>query len=75
MRAIFRKNNYLQAIGERHAKITDHKWNEMDGNAIVDLHLTLVHGVLVNIYVSIMLILKITNKINNNYVFKSSNYF
>ena len=46
MQSILRKNNCLEAIGERTAEITDDKWNEMDGNAIVDLHLTLADGVL-----------------------------
>ena len=46
MRAILRKNNCLKAIGERHAEITDDKWNEIDGNVIADLHLTLAEWVL-----------------------------
>ena len=47
MRAILRKNNSLTAIGERPTEITDDdKWNAMDGNAIGDLHLSLVDGVL-----------------------------
>ncbi|KAH9687241.1 Integrase catalytic domain-containing protein [Citrus sinensis] len=46
MRAILRKNNCLEAIGERHAEITDDKWNEIDGNAIANLHLALADGVL-----------------------------
>ena len=46
MRAILRKNNCLEAIGERHAEITDDKWNEIDGSAIANLHLALADGVL-----------------------------
>ncbi|KAH9670424.1 hypothetical protein KPL70_016984 [Citrus sinensis] len=43
---VLRKNNCLAAIGERPMEITDDKWNEVDGNAISDLHLALVDGVL-----------------------------
>ena len=44
---ILRKNNYLAAIRERLTKITnDDKWNEMNGNAIADLHLALIDRVL-----------------------------
>ncbi|KAH9715183.1 hypothetical protein KPL71_020951 [Citrus sinensis] len=46
MKAILRKNNCLAAIGERPMEITDDKWNEVDGNAISDLHLALADGVL-----------------------------
>ena len=46
IRAILRKNNCLEAIGERPAKITDDKWIEMDDNTIVDLHPALIDGVL-----------------------------
>ncbi|KAH9745518.1 hypothetical protein KPL70_004102 [Citrus sinensis] len=46
MKAVLRKNNCLAAIGERLMEITDDKWNEIDGNAISDLHLTLADGVL-----------------------------
>ena len=46
MKAVLRKNNCLTAIGERPMKITDNKWNEVDGNAIFDLHLTLADEVL-----------------------------
>ena len=43
----FKENNCLAAIGERLIKITDdNKWNEMDGNAIADLHLAFIDGVL-----------------------------
>ena len=49
MNAILRKNNYLTAIEERLTKITDDdKWNEIDNNAIVDLHLPLSDRVLFN---------------------------
>ncbi|KAK9183444.1 hypothetical protein WN944_026596 [Citrus x changshan-huyou] len=34
------------AIGEKPMEITDDKWNEVDGNAISDLHLALADGVL-----------------------------
>ena len=47
MNAILRKNNYLTAIEERLTKITDDdKWNEMDDNAIANLHLAFTDGVL-----------------------------
>jgi len=46
MKAVLRKNNCLAAIGERPMEITDDKWNEIDGNAISDLHLALADGVL-----------------------------
>ena len=47
MRAILRKNNCLTAIKEMSMEITDDDmWNEMDSNAIADLHLTLADGVL-----------------------------
>ncbi|KAH9660160.1 hypothetical protein KPL70_024117 [Citrus sinensis] len=39
MKAVLRKNNCLAVIGERLMEITDNKWNEIDGNAISDLHL------------------------------------
>ncbi|KAH9669265.1 hypothetical protein KPL70_021724 [Citrus sinensis] len=46
MKAVLRKNNCLTAIGERLMEITDDKWNEVDGNAIFDLHLAFTDGVL-----------------------------
>ncbi|KAH9659037.1 Integrase catalytic domain-containing protein [Citrus sinensis] len=46
MKAVLRKNNCLAAIGERPMEIIDDKWNEVDGNAISDLHLALADGVL-----------------------------
>ncbi|KAH9651797.1 Integrase catalytic domain-containing protein [Citrus sinensis] len=46
MKAVLRKNNCLVAIGERPMEITDDRWNEVDGNAISDLHLALADGVL-----------------------------
>ena len=46
MKAILRKNNCLAAIGEKLMEITNDKWNEIDGNLISDLHLTLADGVL-----------------------------
>ena len=46
MKVVFRRNNYLVAIGKRTMKMTDNtKWNEMC-YAITDLHLTLVDEVL-----------------------------
>ncbi|GKA08884.1 hypothetical protein Tco_0688215 [Tanacetum coccineum] len=42
-------NNSI-AIGERPAEVTDdNKWDEMDGNAVVNLHLALADGVLSSI--------------------------
>ncbi|GJR46586.1 hypothetical protein Tco_1314689 [Tanacetum coccineum] len=42
MKAILKKDKCLVAIGERPAEVTDDsKWDEMDGNAIANLHLAL----------------------------------
>nr|GEW42722.1 retrovirus-related Pol polyprotein from transposon TNT 1-94 [Tanacetum cinerariifolium] len=49
MKAILRKDKCLAAIGERPADVTDDKWEEMDGNAISNLHLALADGVLSSI--------------------------
>ncbi|GJV92215.1 gag-pol polyprotein [Tanacetum coccineum] len=50
MEAILRKDKCLAAIGERPAEVTDDsKWDEMDGNAIANLHLALADGVLSSI--------------------------
>ena len=46
MKAVLRKNNCLAAIEERPMEITDDKWNEIDGNAISDLHSALADRVL-----------------------------
>ncbi|KAK6944582.1 hypothetical protein RJ641_025684 [Dillenia turbinata] len=47
IKAILRKDNCLVAIGDRLAEILHNgKWNEMDGNAIANLHLALADGVL-----------------------------
>ena len=41
------KDNYLAAIRDQPAKITDNaKWNEMDVNAIANIHLALADEVL-----------------------------
>jgi tyrosine-protein phosphatase YwqE len=45
--AILRKDNCLATIGDRPAEITDNaKWNEMDGNAITNIHIALADEVL-----------------------------
>ena len=50
MKVILRKDNCLAAINERSITFTyDNKWNEMDGNAIANLHLALADGILSNI--------------------------
>nr|GEW39852.1 zinc finger, CCHC-type [Tanacetum cinerariifolium] len=50
MKAILQKDKCLAAIGERSADVTDDsKWDEMDGNAIANLHLALADGVLSSI--------------------------
>ncbi|GJX47496.1 gag-pol polyprotein [Tanacetum coccineum] len=50
MKAILRKDKCLAAIGERPAEVTDDsKWDEMDRNAIANLHLALADGVLSSI--------------------------
>ncbi|KAL5772607.1 hypothetical protein ACOSQ2_012531 [Xanthoceras sorbifolium] len=50
IKAILRKDNCLAAISERPVEFTnDNKWNEMDGNAIANLHMALADGVLSSI--------------------------
>nr|GEU58573.1 Gag-Pol polyprotein [Tanacetum cinerariifolium] len=49
MRAILTKDKCLVAIGERPAEVTDDKWDEMDENAVANLHLALADGVLSSI--------------------------
>ncbi|KAL5751221.1 hypothetical protein ACOSP7_025824 [Xanthoceras sorbifolium] len=50
MRAILVKDNCLAVIGDRPKEITDDsKWDEMDGNAVANLHLALADGVLSSI--------------------------
>nr|GEV57462.1 Gag-Pol polyprotein [Tanacetum cinerariifolium] len=50
MKAILTKDKCLAAIGERPVEVTDDsKWDEMDENAIANLHLTLADGVLSSI--------------------------
>jgi tyrosine-protein phosphatase YwqE len=45
--AILRKDNCLATIGDGPAEITDNaKWNEMDGNAITNIHIALADEVL-----------------------------
>ena len=46
IKAILKKSNCLAVIRERPMEITDDKWNEIDGNAISDLHLALADAVL-----------------------------
>jgi hypothetical protein len=47
IKTILRKDNCLAAIGDRPAKITNNaKWNEMDGNAIANIHLALADEVI-----------------------------
>jgi len=47
IKAILRKDNCLAAIGDRPAEITNNaKSNEMDGNAIANIHLALADEVL-----------------------------
>ena len=50
MKAVLRKNNCLAAIEKRLIEMTDDdKWNEMKGNAIVDLDLALADEVLCSV--------------------------
>jgi len=45
--AILRKDNCLATIGDGPVEITDNaKWNEMDGNAITNIHVALADEVL-----------------------------
>lgn len=50
IKTVLRKDNCLEAISERPTTFTDdNKWNEMDGNALVNLHLALADGILSSI--------------------------
>lgn len=49
IKAILRKDNCLPAIVGRPTGLTDEKWQEMDDNAISNLHLTLADSVLSSI--------------------------
>ncbi|GKC54193.1 hypothetical protein Tco_1076938 [Tanacetum coccineum] len=50
MKAILTKDKCLAAIGERPVEVMDDsKWDQMDGNAIANLHLALADGVLLSI--------------------------
>ena len=50
IKAILTKDSYLAAISERPETVTDdNKWNEMDGNAIANLHLALADEILSSI--------------------------
>nr|GEZ74039.1 hypothetical protein [Tanacetum cinerariifolium] len=50
MKAILTKDKCLAVIGERPAEVTDDsKWDEMNRNAIANLHLALAYGVLSSI--------------------------
>ncbi|KAA0035654.1 Gag-Pol polyprotein [Cucumis melo var. makuwa] len=47
MMAVLGKNNYLEAIDKRPIEIIDeNKWNEMDENAMSNIHLALADNVL-----------------------------
>ncbi|KAL0561700.1 hypothetical protein IC582_002140 [Cucumis melo] len=49
-KAVLRKDNCLEAIDKGPAEITDdNKWNEMDGNAMENIHLALADNVLSSI--------------------------
>ena len=50
MKVVLRKSNCLATIEERLTKITDDdKWNEIDNNAIANLHIPLSNKVLFNV--------------------------
>ncbi|PON73396.1 hypothetical protein PanWU01x14_059000 [Parasponia andersonii] len=50
IKAILRKDNFLAAIGERPAEITDDKtWDEMDSNTVANLYLALADRILSSI--------------------------
>ena len=49
IKAVLRKENCLAAIDERPEGITDAKWEEIDGNAVANLHLSLADEVLSSI--------------------------
>lgn len=46
MKTILMNDNCLAAISERSAKMKDDKWNEIDENAIANLHLALADRIL-----------------------------
>ena len=49
MKIILRKENWLQAIGERLENGEDKKWEQMGENAISNLHLAVIDNILSNI--------------------------
>lgn len=49
IKALLRKENCLAAIDGRPAELTDKAWNDMDGNAMANFHLTLGDNVLSSI--------------------------
>ncbi|GJZ26033.1 gag-pol polyprotein [Tanacetum coccineum] len=69
MKVILTKDKCLAAIGKRPAEVTDDsKWDEMDGNAIVNLHLELADGVLSSIEEKKTVIINLTSNILADYL-------
>lgn len=54
MQVILRKNNYLEAIEEKLAEITNDKQKEMNGNAITDLYFVMISKLLRAIKIGIL---------------------
>lgn len=46
IKAIFRKDNCIAAMEGKPAEMTEHKWKEIDNNAIANLHLSMADSVL-----------------------------
>ena len=71
MRAILRKNKFLEAIGKRPKEITDDKkWEEINDNVVADLHLAISYGILSSMNEK-MTIAKIWERLTKLYEAKS----
>ena len=49
MKAILRKENCLEAIGEIPENVEDKKWEQMDGDVIVRMYLAVAYNILLSI--------------------------
>ena len=49
MKGILRKENCLEAIGERPENVEDKKWEQMDGDVIVSIYLAIAYNILSSI--------------------------
>ena len=48
-KVILRKENCLEANGERLENVKDKKWEQMDGDVVYSLYLTVVDNIISNI--------------------------